>query len=251
MLNKLFKYDFLSTMKIFGGMAAGMLLYSLVASFLYSDTSRYAPMLIFILSSILMTVTVASLVLVIQSYNKTLFSDTGYLMFTLPVRPEMLVLSKVLISMFWFVVMVLSTGASFLLFFRVPPLTLLRLAERLDKEDLQSLASVGLLFFLIALFLIVTAFLSIAVSYGPVKNKTVGGILCFVVFNVLLYLQSLACKYIFGLGTLQIIFGAPGMQAAASSIPMSLFSVSLSLLLFSVLEYFGICLLLKHRLNLQ
>lgn len=251
MLNKLFKYDFLSTMKIFGGMAAGMLLYSLVASFLYTDTSRYAPLLIFILTTIMMIVSVTSLVLVIQSYHKTLFTDTGYLMFTLPVRPEMMVLSKVLISMFWFVVMVISTGVSFLLFFRVSPLLLLRLSQQTNKSAVELVLSVGILFFLTALFVIVSAFLSITVSYGPVKNKTVGGILAFIVFNVLMALPSLASKYIFGAVNVNLVFAAQSTVSASSSLTSGFLSADISLLLFSVLEYFLICLLLKRRLNLQ
>ena len=48
-----------------------------------------------------MTVVVLSIVFVYQNYKKSLFGDHGYLMFTLPVAPYMLLLAKIITALIW------------------------------------------------------------------------------------------------------------------------------------------------------
>lgn len=65
---------------------------------------------------------VLTFVVMIQRFYKNLLGDEGYLMFTLPVKPSALILSKMLVSFVWIVVSMAVTGISLLILTSDPSL---------------------------------------------------------------------------------------------------------------------------------
>ena len=106
MFIKTLKYDFLFSRDIFLGMAAIMVALSVILRFTVVDpqdnTLGWLFFAVFLLCGI---VTVAQ---VMQFFYKNFFDDTGYLMFTLPVKRLPLFASKVVVSFVWLNLMLLS-----------------------------------------------------------------------------------------------------------------------------------------------
>lgn len=242
MLGKLLKYDFISNAKVFGGMAAGMLIVAAFGPF-FGNTEGLGPWMVFIFTMVLFAAAAVSCTLVVQYFYKSLFSDTGYLTLSLPVRPSLLILSKTLVAMFWFVVMMASAGFSILLFFRSP-----KAAVRLDR--VPGFYGAVVLVCLCALFLILTAFFCVTASRVSVKNVTVGNLLSFVLFFAILALHSFADSRLLGgsMGLSRIFAAGDGLGISGS---VSFFlSHDLGFILFGALEYLGTVWLLKKHVNL-
>lgn len=105
MLSKLLKYEIKATARTFLplfvavlAMAALNRVFSLIG-----NRQMQVPEIISISLYILLVtgMFVMTLVVMIQRFYKNLLSDEGYLMFTLPVRPWMHITTKLLISMLW------------------------------------------------------------------------------------------------------------------------------------------------------
>lgn len=112
MLGKLLKYDIKFGARAFLGMAAVLLLLGLLGPYLIEDATQFATALVVI------PIAVACVILIVQAYNKSLFSGQGYFTLTLPVKPGALIFSKALIAVFWFNVILVSTVVGVVLLVR-------------------------------------------------------------------------------------------------------------------------------------
>lgn len=104
MLGKLMKYEIKSTARIFLPLYGALILVSII--------SRISMNLPFALPTIISsslfgfligTVCIGTLVLTLQRFRRNLLRSEGYLMFTLPVSTDSLIVSKLLISSLWFI----------------------------------------------------------------------------------------------------------------------------------------------------
>ncbi len=119
MFGKLLKYDFLATgriMAIVYAIFAAVSVY-VIAPFYFNDipAEEMGPMEA--LKVILLLVVVAALyivtiVTIMVHFQKSLYSDQGYLTFTLPVKSFSILTSKVLVSSFWYLLASVSSMAS-------------------------------------------------------------------------------------------------------------------------------------------
>ncbi|MCL1924687.1 MAG: hypothetical protein FWF50_03795 [Defluviitaleaceae bacterium] len=116
MLFKLLKHDFNYSKIQFFTMILALLL-STVLLRIWLEVGGNAEfigvigIILILLIQLIGTVTsFASIIVIIQNFSKGLFSDHGYLTLTLPVSRSKIVWSKVLISMFWFNLMMLTSA---------------------------------------------------------------------------------------------------------------------------------------------
>lgn len=114
MLGKLIKYEFRATFKLFLLAYGVLIVISLINSFIPWDSfatdpssavfiakSIFKGVFTFLYVIILIGVVVLTLAAVIVRFYKNLLGDQGYLMFTLPVKPNALILSKLVVAFVW------------------------------------------------------------------------------------------------------------------------------------------------------
>jgi len=99
MLGKLIKYEFMSMGRIFLPMYGALLAIALVNS-LFRLLHHEVPEIISTVVTFLLmfSVPIVGLILVIQSFRKNLLSEEGYLMMTLPLKTDHLILSKMFVA---------------------------------------------------------------------------------------------------------------------------------------------------------
>ncbi len=110
MLTRLLKYEFKDTARIIPFfylitlIFAGMVLSAKTLNIEWFQVTTSVLLLILGIA-----VSIITFVIIVIRFYKNLFSNEGYLMFTLPVKPYMLLASKTIVSLFW---MILSYGVS-------------------------------------------------------------------------------------------------------------------------------------------
>ncbi|SHH78228.1 hypothetical protein SAMN02745823_01002 [Sporobacter termitidis DSM 10068] len=105
MLGKLMKYEFKAMGRIFLPLFGALLVASAINRlFIALDFTIPKVIGTTISSSLIVAVIVVALILTIQRFYRNLLSREGYLMFTLPVRTDSLVWSKLLVAAVWMIV---------------------------------------------------------------------------------------------------------------------------------------------------
>jgi len=100
MLGKLMKYEFISMGRIFLPIYGALIAVTIISRLLMLLPNTYTPAVIStITASFLIAATsVITLILVLQRFYKNLLTNEGYLMMTLPVKPDLLIFSKLLVA---------------------------------------------------------------------------------------------------------------------------------------------------------
>lgn len=103
MLGKLLKYEFKATSRTFVPLYIALIFVAIINNlFIVSNIElSIGVIMTMIMFGLFVALGVLTLVVLIQRFNKNLLGDEGYLMFTLPVKPYQLILSKLLITVFW------------------------------------------------------------------------------------------------------------------------------------------------------
>lgn len=102
MLGKLLKYELKATSRTFIPLYIALVLVALVNHLLLLGDIQFGfALTTMILMGLFVALAVVTLVVLIQRFSKNLLGDEGYLMFTLPVKPSQLILSKLLVTVFW------------------------------------------------------------------------------------------------------------------------------------------------------
>lgn len=116
MLGKLLKYELQATGRIFVPLYIALVLVALVNHlFLLGDIQFGFGLTTMILIGLFVALAVVTLVVLIQRFSKNLLGDEGYLMFTLPAKPYQLILSKLLITVFWTIISGIVSIITFIL----------------------------------------------------------------------------------------------------------------------------------------
>lgn len=102
MLIKLIKHDLIATRGEFLGIYLGFLLLSLVAPVLILNGPEWMQVLsVFSVVGVLIAIIIITLLAVIRLFQKRLYSNEGYLTWTLPVSVKLNLLSKVIVGVIW------------------------------------------------------------------------------------------------------------------------------------------------------
>lgn len=113
------KYELRATARVFLPLYGALLIVSILNRiFTYFDFSMPSSISTVIFAMMIAAIFVITFVLTLQRFRKNLLSSEGYLMFTLPVGTDSLILSKLLISALWFllsgIVVLISLAIMFL-----------------------------------------------------------------------------------------------------------------------------------------
>lgn len=99
MLGKLLKYELKASARTFLPLYLALIVVSIVAGISGNTNSVLAQGISgFVIGGLFISLFVATIMVIVQRFNKNLLQDEGYLMFTLPVSSKKLILSKSLSS---------------------------------------------------------------------------------------------------------------------------------------------------------
>lgn len=123
MLGKLIKYELKATARILLPFYFVLLCISIINRFLYQPGINYGihgffnGILILAQITLIIGVLATTVLFIIVRFYKNLMTDEGYLMFTLPVNSHQLILSKLIVSLFWLLISIVIIVLSLYLVF--------------------------------------------------------------------------------------------------------------------------------------
>ena len=102
MLIKLIKHDLIATKHEFLGIYLGYILLSVIAPFLILNGPEWLQVLsVFAVGGVLIAIVVITFLAIIRLFQKRLYSNEGYLTWTLPVSNRLNLISKIIVALIW------------------------------------------------------------------------------------------------------------------------------------------------------
>ena len=264
MLGKLLKYEFKATGRTFLPMYALLVVMALVTKFFnssnldYFETPRIISMTAFVV--IIVGVSVMTLIITIQRFNKNLLSDEGYLSFTLPVKAHVHIDAKMIVSFVWTVLSLLVSFIAIMVL--VSNQDVMEQLGRFFGALPDAVREIGGAFYVIVLECIVLAVVSVlggiveiyaAVTIGNLssKHRLLAGVGAYLGFSIVEQIITSVIMNGFGLmhyfGSLHLA----SMAATVSVVESVLVGLIIYCLVFGVLFYFLTDWLLRKKLNLE
>lgn len=207
MLGKLLKYEFKATGRKFLPIYGAIILISLLLNFGIRNPQFDIITVLagFTLFGLVVALVVISLMTIIQRFKQNLLGDEGYLMFTLPVSTEKLILSKLITAAVWVIIsffvgmisgLVVAANEEFFHSLREAMDYLPWLWDNIRAEHITWLI-LGLICLLLQLcYFILLVYTSLSVSQMAVFNKHRGWI-SFISFIVLVTVVNIIVGYVF------------------------------------------------------
>lgn len=268
MLGKLLKYEFRATGRIFLPMYALLAAFALLNKLFITINQDYlrVPQVIAIVGfvAIIVGISVMTLVVTIQRFNKNLLSDEGYLSFTLPVKVHTHIDCKMIVSFVWCVASVLVSAASIFIL-ALDPSVVSKIGDFFrDVGELMHIAGPGATLILFEFFLcaivsvlgsIVSIYAAISVGNLSSKHKLLAGVGAYFGFGMI---EQISISILISAlsGNFEKYFNHLGLGRTA--IPEQLRAVQLILLIiliftavFCAAFYFLTEWLLRKKLNLE
>lgn len=258
MLGNLLKYELKSTARTFIPLYIAIILVSIVNGFsLNSEMFKMQGIATMLLGALFIALFVVTIVVIIQRFKKNLLEDEGYLMFTLPVSPKMLVLSKYIVSLIWVALSTLVAILSFnFIFIVIGEMSFSDvynvLIELINEYEIWSMIlSILILIICAYSIFIFNIYLSLSLGQLPIFNKhrTIASFVSFIVMSTIIsnfqgYLNSLYIEPKIE----SVAIGQGGTIAFPTNILFFNVVISLAIVicLFAAINY-----ILKNKLNLE
>ena len=236
MLLKLLKYDFLYSKNTFFGIIILSFIFALYAGFQINlpDQFIFVAIIIGVIFAVLFTAaSIFSILTLSNNFKKNLLSEHGYLMLTLPVKKEFLVMSKYIISVFWFNVMILVAFICVLIVAFIHGEDVMA-----ALRDIDQFVAIDFFFFYMNINLFLIAFISLVFFVLALSRSKV-----FIKFNMFIALVVGFFMFIANIIIMNSIidahfeFGFNGQR--------------IWLILVSICLYFSIVYLLKNKIELE
>lgn len=204
----------------------------------------------------LIAIVVVSAVIIILRFYKNMVTDEGYLMFTLPVKPSQLILSKLIISILWTIASVAAVLISLLGVFATPDrMSMLGDGIQMMMNELtntfgeKTVVLLVIEFIVLIIISIINSILEIyaSIAVGQLFNghKVLGSFASFIAISMIVQVISTLFVVVAGL-----VIGKSYNELNA--IPQILFPFTiLFTLLFNVLYFWLTNYLFKRKLNLE
>ena len=260
MLKKLMKYEFMATGRIFLPLFAALIVISVVnrlLSYLSTDTPQIIGTVISVI--LMVGIFVLTLILTLQRFRNNLLSNEGYLMMTLPVSADRIILSKMFVSAIWIAVSSIVVAASIMIMamgsfsFSDLVIVLKSFFESFSVPAAQLAAYIIELIFIIALSLFSgILLLYTCMSLSMLVNKR-RGLFTFGAFVVITTAMQIISSVLIAVGValdLQNIFDFSRLNGFAFSQIVILLYLVIDAAL-CVIFYFVTRFMLKNRLNIQ
>ena len=168
MLGKLLKYEVRATGRTFLPLFAVLFLFTVINKIFFIIQPRNfslpqgISMMVYVIT--LIGIFVATMLITIQRFYKSLLGDEGYLMFTLPVRPWQLITSKLIVSALWSIVScVVAVGSIMVMAIGLDDLRAFPAAWRSIWQNMDKWFGLSPLAFFIELILLMLAGLALSI----------------------------------------------------------------------------------------
>lgn len=269
MLRKLMKYEFKATARSLFPLYGALLGFALITRILFrgsltekiNDTfgtlGSIANMIsVFAYGFTMAAVFVATFLIIVQRFYKNILGDEGYLMNTLPVKPYLNIINKILVSVIWTIASCFVAFLSILILFATFNNLSYFFSELLTvfKEIYADFGGMPyLIFFEFCILGFVELITSITMIYASIsighlfsKSKILLSFAAFIVLSIISNIINSIFMYIFTKNNLSIFDSpTPGLLAALLLLP-----IIIELIYFTV--YFFITnYILNNKLNLE
>ncbi len=262
MLGKLLKYEYRATFKLYLVLYAIVLALSGIVRLLTSFDMGHNVIISTL--TIMFTVTVVlalaglyfvTLIFVMFRFYKHLFSDEGYLTFTLPVTPFKIILSKIIVGMTWVIgCFAVLAGAVAIMLYGSETLDNIKIIWNMFGSSIFDMLFEGeilqVIYYIMNTVISVfstVCFIYLAVAFGQVmmpRHKVAGSILSYLIISVATSIISAIFSILF--------YTIVGYDLASTELPQSYYLLStilsLGLSIVSVVLVNNIC---KKHLNLS
>ncbi|MDD3840687.1 MAG: hypothetical protein PHP06_08990 [Clostridia bacterium] len=250
MLGKLIKLDIKFAYKKFIVMAALLLVFGFAMPYLYDTVAQGGAVIIFTVSIVI--VCIMCVWLVLQHFQKNLFGPEGYLMFTLPVKPFQLLLSKLITTIIWFNIMLFSAIAMILLLsrFQIP---FDAIKGSINWENIKTILKAILGINIGIIPLVLSLYMGISLSTVAIRNKKLGMGLGMIISIIAIWIYNWTSLKLSGLAPFTVTAANDAIVMGENFIPGDtpiLISLAVSLA-FSALFFFITTYIMRHKLNLD
>ncbi|SHI86562.1 hypothetical protein SAMN05444401_1622 [Clostridium amylolyticum] len=203
MLGKLLKYETKATARMFLPLYAALLVFAVInrtfisinsstnVSNTFMNISTGISMFLYVF--IIIAIFVLTFVVMIQRFYKNLLTDEGYLMFTLPVKPWLHIISKLMVSIMWDIVSTILTIVSVIIlagnkemFTGLPQAVRIAMSEIYAEFSIAGydfILRIGLMMLLSLIGGTLMIYASIAIGQLISKHKLLGAFGAFLLLN--------------------------------------------------------------------
>lgn len=274
MLGKLIKHETRATSRIFLPLYGALLILTIFTKLVmaigapdfFSETvtsNKVAEIILgisFTLYFILIVgISVMTLVMIIQRFYKNLFTDEGYLMFSLPVKTWELVLSKLLVGMIWSAVCTIMIVLTFFIF-SLGYFSMMELSQSIRSAYsmfyLQTGMELNLFIVELIIFFLAETVASILMIYVSVaigqlfnQHRIIAAFGAYIVITIAIQTIVSIFMAVFAIGNLEntILNGSDAMTA----VHWLLNGTTILNVIMGIGFYYGTLTIMKKRLNLE
>lgn len=266
MLGKLLKYEFRATGRTFLPMYALLIVMALVNKFFFSNKLEYfkipqiISMTVFIV--VIVGISVMTLIITIQRFNKNLLTDEGYLSFTLPVKTHTHIDAKMIVSFVWTVLSILVSLIA--IFVLVADHNAMAELGKFFGEMSDAIYKAGPGFYVVLLECIILLivgtlggiaeiYLAITIGNLSSKHRLLAGVGAYLGLGIVQQIVASIIMTSFG-PSMELYFkniDQYSIPAVMNSVELALFIMIIYTLIFSVAFYFVTNWMLNKKLNLE
>ncbi|WP_373483749.1 ABC transporter permease [Acetobacterium sp.] len=274
MLGKLIKHETRATSRIFLPLYGALLILTIFTKLVMAigapdffseaaSNNKVAEIILgisFTLYFILIVgICVMTLVMIIQRFYKNLFTDEGYLMFSLPVKTWELVLSKLLVGLIWSAVCTVMIVLTFFIF-SLGTFSMMELSQTIRSAYsmfyLQTGMELNLFMAELGLFILVETVASILMIYVSIaigqlfnQHRIVAAFGAYIVITIAMQVIMSIAMAVFAIGNLENMV-LNGREAMTTIHWLINGSTALNVVL-GIGFYYGTHMIMKKRLNLE
>ncbi|MCR4850138.1 MAG: hypothetical protein K5870_02665 [Lachnospiraceae bacterium] len=233
MLGKLIKHDFIATWKVPVALDAVLIVLGILTAIVIQTVPHVEDSLgmsLFMFSFVglfyvgIIAANVVTIIYLVIRYYRNLYTSEGYLTFTLPVKTDMIIHSKVITGSVWLFLSYLSTFISIVIagigFFKTTDVSVEEIkAGFMEMYNILGFAETGFTAIMVITMLITPIagilYMYFSVSLGQLwqNHKVLGSVLCIIGLYIL---NQLLSQFAFlGSGFFQLM-GAPGVDIDTS-----------------------------------
>lgn len=255
MLGKLIKYEFKSLLRIFIPLYLVMIALSFIMV-VDTNLSEITGFVMFAFVMVGLSISVGLAIFTVLRFNTALFGNEGYLMFTLPVSVEKIIISKAITMLIYFVLAGITGFMSLLIIFiraeiielhRIP-MYIEEILEVFNSETAFLLINLLLYSIISVLSFVLSVYASISVGQ-IVKNKKLKNVISFVFYFVVTYI--FARLMIFTDSPISILGGVDYIEGYTMSVNISFLIYNIANLIKALIMFAITSIILKNKLNLE
>ena len=258
MLDKLIKYEFKATGRVFLPLYGVILIVALVHRLfgtntrgMFEQVNQIGYITTTALVALFIALCIMTLVLTVQRFKNNLLGDEGYLMFTLPTTSRKLIMSKFIVALTWVVLSTIVGVVAFLILFIktnfMKELMLLLGEVQVFKREGISILIQGIAFSFIGYIqLLITIYFSLSIAQLPKlqSHRNLTSIITFI-------LTMISTNWINSFIVRLFISGPSDMSTVLDYMNKSILSSNIVILMISILLFEMTNYILTKHLNLE